>query len=254
MSAIHQSIRPHEPRSYRNRVNPGGLVRFRVRVMETDLQVHAASDLTTVTRELVLGYRHQLESYIGLWPDFVTTLAPWHLAGPAPALVRAMVEGARKAGVGPMAAVAGAIAEAVGRDLLSFSPQIVVENGGDVFLKTEEPVVVGIYAADSPLSLQIGLRVDSRRGPSGVCTSSGTVGHSLSRGRADAVCVVASSCAGADAAATAVGNRVVSQKDIPEAIAFGRRIEGLIGLVIIIGDKLGVWGDLEMVPLKGKKG
>jgi ApbE superfamily uncharacterized protein (UPF0280 family) len=248
------AIRPHEPRTYRNRVKPGGLVGFRVVVKETDLHVHAAEDLSSLTRESVLRYRHHLEGYIALWPEFAATLAPWRISGAAPALVREMAAAGRKCGVGPMAAVAGAIAEAVGRDLLAHTPQVVVENGGDIFLKTEGPAVVGIYAGESPLSLRIALRIDSRRGGIGVCTSSGTVGHSLSRGRADAVCVVADCCADADAAATAIGNRVAGKKDITEAIAFGRRIEGLSGLVIIVGDKLGMWGDIELVPVKGKKG
>ncbi len=253
MSTDPHPVHPHEARTYRKRVRPGGLFSFRVAVKETDLLVHAAVDLGAETRELVLRYRRHLESYIESRPAFAAALTPWRLDGPAPALVRAMAAAGLKAGVGPMAAVAGAIAEAVGRDLLALSPQVVVENGGDVFLKTEEPVVVGIYAADSPMSLRIGLRIDSRREPVGVCTSSGTVGHSLSAGRADAVCAVAAGCADADAAATAVANRVVRQRDIPEAIAFGRRIEGLRGLVIVAGDRIGMWGDLEVVPLRGKK-
>jgi ApbE superfamily uncharacterized protein (UPF0280 family) len=230
------------------------LVSFRVVVKETDLQVHAAEDFSGLTRELLLGYRRHLEAYIARCPDFVTALTPWQVTGAAPDLVRTMAAAARKSGVGPMAAVAGAIAEAVGRDLLTRTPQVVVENGGDIFLKTENPAVVGIYAADSPLSLRVGLRIDSRRQPVGVCTSSGTVGHSLSHGKADAVCVVAAGCADADAAATAVANRVRRRKDIPGAIDFGRRIEGVAGLVIIIGDRLGMWGDIDVVPLKGKKG
>ena len=254
MTPDHYAIRPHEPRTYRNRVKPGGLIGFRVVVKETDLQVHAAEDFSLLTREVVLRYRHHLERYIALWPEFAATLTPWRISGPAPALVRKMAAAGRKCGVGPMAAVAGAIAEAVGRDLLEHTPQVVVENGGDIFLKTAEPAVVGIFAGKSPLSMQIGLRIESRRTGIGVCTSSGTVGHSLSHGRADAVCVVADSCADADAAATAIGNRVAGQKDIPEAIAFGRGIKALAGLVIIVGDKIGMWGDLEVVPLKGKKG
>ena len=153
-----------------------------------------------------------------------------------------------------MAAVAGAMAECVGRDLLAFSRQVIVENGGDLFLKAAPPVVTGIFAGASPLSMKIGLRIDNARDGMGVCTSSGTVGHSLSRGTADAVCVVSRSCALADAAATAIGNRVRCADDIQHAIRFGRSIDGVLGIVIVIGEKLGAWGAVELVPLAGKKG
>ena len=86
-----------------------------------------------------------------------------------------------------------------------------------------------------------------------VCTSSGTVGHSVSFGKADAVCVVSSSCALADAAATAIGNRVAGSADIKDAIQRGKMIPGVGGILIIVGDKLGAWGGIEVVPLPGKK-
>jgi hypothetical protein len=80
------------------------------------------------------------------------------------------------------------------------------------------------------------------------------VGPSLSFGKADAVCVVSASCALADAAATAIGNRVQSGRDIPGAVEFGRGIRGVAGLAIIVGERLGVWGEVEIVPLARKRG
>jgi ApbE superfamily uncharacterized protein (UPF0280 family) len=153
-----------------------------------------------------------------------------------------------------MAAVAGAIAEYVGNDLLAYSEEVIVENGGDIFLKTDDPVQMAIYAGQSPLSMQLGLKVDSMDHPVAVCTSSGTVGHSLSMGCADAVCVVSDSCALADAAATAIGNTVADPRDISAAIEIGKRMEGLQGIAVIIEDKIGVWGKMELVPMAPKKG
>jgi hypothetical protein len=164
-----------------------------------------------------------------------------------------MIDAGENAGVGPMAAVAGAAAERVGNDLLLHSKEVIIENGGDVFIKTRHPVTVGIFAGKSPLSLKIGLKVHSENHSIAVCTSSGTVGHSLSFGRADAVSVVSASCPLADAAATAIGNRVRSRSDIARGIEFGKKIRGVEGVLIIIGDRIGVWGELELVPLKGKK-
>jgi ApbE superfamily uncharacterized protein (UPF0280 family) len=104
------------------------------------------------------------------------------------------------------------------------------------------------------LSRHIGLRVGGGGTPVGVCTSSGTLGHSLSLGAADAVCVASTSCAFADAAATAIGNRVDAAADISEAIAFGRGIDHVKAVVIIVGDRIGCWGAVELVALKAKKG
>lgn len=240
-------------RSYRNAILGSQLVHFQVAVKETDLMVSAPTLLESEARELILTHRGYLEAYIDQYPDFQRTLKPWRIIGPAPEIVREMALAGEKAGVGPMAAVAGAISEAVGKGLLQVSDQVIVENGGDVFFKTRLPVIAGIYAGNSPLSLNVGLKVDSTMHPVSLCTSSGTVGHSLSFGKADAVCVMSDSCALADAVATAVGNRVQSAGDISSAIHFGKKIPGVSGLVVIIGKDMGLWGRLEVIPLRGKK-
>lgn len=236
-------------RTYRNLIHKTGLVSFRVAVKETDLLVQAAVALEDPATELVLQHRGVIESYAHMYPEFLSTLAPWQIKGPAPAIIRDMTAAGKAAGVGPMAAVAGAIAAHVGAGLLSYSREVIVENGGDVFIKINDPGTVAIYAGRSPLSLKIGIKVYSDDQPLGVCTSSGTVGHSLSFGRADAVCVVSADCALADAAATAVCNRVTSAKDIQTAINFGKCIPGVQGLIVIIGDRIGMWGHMEIVSL-----
>ena len=145
-----------------------------------------------------------------------------------------------------MASVAGAIAEFVGNDLLDFSPEIIVENGGDIYLKSLKKRLIGIYAGESPLSGKVELEIDGQDTPLGVCTSSGTVGHSLSYGKADAVVVLSKSAALADAAATAIGNLIVQPEDIQSGIDFAKRVEGLKGLLIIKDDKVGFWGEIKI--------
>lgn len=243
-----------QPRTYRALVDTGRLTAFTVTVKETDLQVQAQSDLAVPARELVLEHRGYLEAYIRRHPAFLSTLEPWPLSGPAPGIVRDMVAAGAAAGVGPMAAVAGAVAAQVGQGLLARSAEVIVENGGDIFLKTAQAVTVAVFAGASPLSLKVGVRVGGGDCAFGVCTSSGTVGPSLSFGKADAVCVVSASCALADAAATAIGNRIQSRRDIPRAVEFGKGISGVTGLAIVVGDRLGVWGEVEIVPLGRKRG
>ena len=239
----------HQERTYRNLVDTEKLKTFQVVVQETDLLVHAAGKLMQETRELVLEHRGYVEAYIKSYPDFMTTLNPWRHAGPTPNIISDMINAGARAGVGPMAAIAGAIAENVGLGLLDFTDQVILENGGDLFIKINTPVTVGIYAGGSPLSMKVGLQLNCEKKPTAVCTSSGTLGHSLSLGKADAVCVVAESCALADAAATSIGNLIQSEADINVAIATGRRITEIAGVVIIVGEKIGAWGDLEIVPL-----
>ncbi len=243
----------YQERTYRNLVNTEKLLAFRVVVKETDLLVHAEKILKNETRDLVLEHRGYVEAYIKAHPGFAAALTPWRLDGPAPSIVTDMVRAGENAGVGPMAAIAGAIAEHAGRGLLKLTDHVIVENGGDAFIKTDRPLTVGIFAGKSPLSLRIGVRVAGGPEPKAVCTSSGTVGHSLSLGRADAVCVVADSCSVADAAATAIGNKVQSIADIEYAIGKGKCIENIGGIIIIVGEKIGMWGDLEVVSLKRKK-
>ena len=240
----------YQPRKYRNLIDSPKLQAYRVVVKETDLMVYTATRLENETKELVLEQRGYIEAFIKSHPDFASALIPWQLDGPAPGIIRDMVKAGENAGVGPMAAIAGAIAEQVGHGLLTMTDQVIVENGGDVFIKTNSSVTVGIFAGKSPLSLRIGIRLESGSKPEAVCTSSGTIGHSLSLGKADAVCVVADSCSIADAAATSIGNLIDSPADIENAIKTGRRIEQLRGIVVIAGEKMGMWGDLEVVPLK----
>lgn len=240
---------PYEPRTYRTRMARPGLVGFRVMIKETDLWVMAARDLSREVRELVLSERRQLETYIAAHPEFLTSLAPWPEDPFAPPLVREMITAGVRAGVGPMAAVAGAIAARVGLALGSLSDEIIVENGGDIFLRLHQPATVALYAGKSPLSGRVGLKIDPAGEPLGVCTSSGTVGHSFSFGRADAACVVAGNAALADAAATGLGNRVPDPEAIAAALAWVAAIPEILGAVVVVGDKLGACGQVELAPL-----
>jgi ApbE superfamily uncharacterized protein (UPF0280 family) len=241
-------------RTYRAQMNQAHLVSFRTVVQETDLMIQADHELTRVSRDLVLRYRGHIENYIARHGEFARTLVPWPASGPMPVIVQEMVAAARQVGVGPMAAVAGAVAQQVGQGLLSQSQEVVVENGGDLFIKLEKPATVGIYAGDSPLSMRVGVKIDSRAKPVAVCTSSGTLGHSLSLGVADAATVIADSCSLADAAATAIGNRVDSSSAVESAIEFGRTIGGIQGLVVICGETIGAWGAVDLEQLGGEKG
>ncbi len=238
-----------QPRSYRYWIKDGDLVSFNVTVKETDLYLRAQRSLKEEALKAILECRTSLERYIDHHPNFLTALEPLPVAEDTPQMVREMAEAAQGVGVGPMAAVAGAIAEGVGRKLMALSEEVIVENGGDIFLHIRKRRTVGVYAGDSPFTGRLALLIEPEETPLGICTSSGTVGPSLSLGRADAVIVLSPSAALADAAATAIGNRVQEVNDIPKGIAFARGIAGLRGVVIIEGDEIGVWGQVKLSTL-----
>ena len=239
----------YERRNYREWVKTDDLVQFEVIVKETDLLVSAERDLSRETRESVLKYRYQLETYVSMNPEFEKSLIPLEEDPGVPEIVEEMIRTSRLANVGPMAAVAGAMAESVSKDLLKLSREVIVENGGDIYLVASKERTIGIYAGDSPYSLKLGITVHPEETPLGVCTSSGTVGHSLSFGKADAVCILSKSAALADAAATSVGNIVRGKKDIELGLERGKEIEGVLGTLIIMEDKIGVWGNIRLVRL-----
>ena len=243
----------YNKREYRRLVaDSEGLISSFITVRETDLHILAAENTEEAGYDLVLRYRNQLENYIGAHPDFLTSLVPMTTDTLAPPMVKDMMKAAAAADVGPMAAVAGAIAEYVGRDLLGAGlDEIIVENGGDVFLKRKTDCVTAIFAGRSPLSQKVGIRIPEAVMPVGLCTSSGTVGHSLSLGEADAVTVLASTASLADAAATRLGNEISagSRKSINRALEIGGTIPGLLGVVIICGGQMGAWGSIDLVGL-----
>ncbi|HXX59269.1 MAG TPA: UPF0280 family protein [Dehalococcoidales bacterium] len=235
------------PRFYRHWSKDTDLVSFTVVEKETDLLIRAHSNLHKKALEIVLKQRALLEGYITRHPGFVTALEPYAVGTDAPLIAREMAEAAAEVGVGPMAAVAGAFAGFVGKELTRFSPEVIVENGGDIFMVLTKQRLIGIFAGNSPLSGKIALRIQPADTPLGVCTSSGTVGHSLSFGKADAAIVLSPSPSLSDAAATAVGNLVQSENDLEKAINFVKEVEGITGIAVIKGEKMAAWGKIDLV-------
>ncbi len=242
-------------RTYRALPDPGNLVSSFVKISETDLHILADREVADLAQKLVLQYRLQIEKYIRQHPEFASALLPLPADPLAVPIVKEMLAAGSTAGVGPMAAVAGVIAEYVGRGLLkSGCREVMVENGGDIFINRSEDCTVAIFAGESSLSLQTGLKLARNTMPIAVCTSSGTVGHSLSFGLADSVTVIAKSTPLADAAATRLGNEVGraagGSTGIKRALAKSRDIAGVLGVVVICGEKIGAVGDVELINLK----
>ena len=239
----------YQPRHYRRLAQAEGLVSFGVTAGESDLRIWAERQLRAEAAAALQAVRRQLIDYMRRHPEFAEAFEPLEPLAGAPEIVREMCDAARAAGVGPMAAVAGAVAEAVGRALMARSREVIVENGGDIFMATARERVVAVVAPGHKLSGRIGLTVPPAPEGLGVCTSSGRHGHSYSAGQADAAVVVARSAALADAVATAMGNRVQDEDDAAAAVEWALGVDGVIHALVICGETVATAGRLEIVPI-----
>jgi ApbE superfamily uncharacterized protein (UPF0280 family) len=240
-----------QPRFYREWVQSKDLITKRIVVKETDIFISSDVALDeNFLKDKIQNYRKQIEDYILTDKDFLVSLKPIDILRSAPQIVKDMAQAAKIAGVGPMAAVAGAIAQYLAKDLEDKTEELIIENGGDVFLKTKTKRRIAIYAGDSKLSGKIIFAIEAKNTPLGICTSSGTVGHSLSFGITDATIILAKSAILADAVATATGNIVKKPKDINKAINFAKSIKDVTAAMVIVGDLMSAWGDLKIEKAK----
>ena len=226
---------------------------FRAGYRETDLWVAVdtdsyCSEAERYTMDRIMFYRSVLEEHIAVYPEFRDSLVPVMAPAGVHPLLRDMYEAAQAAGTGPMSAVAGAIAQYTANDLISrFGlSEVIVENGGDIFLKLTSPATVAVFAGISPLSDKIGLVIRPEETPLSVCCSSGTVGHSLSFGIADACMIACRSGAQADAYATAFCNEVKNRDQVQQVTEMALKKPEIMSVVIIAGDKAGLGGSIEM--------
>jgi len=188
--------------------------------------------------------RSYLEDFIRKDPFFMLTLEPYDFqSDDAPEIVKQMIESSIVFGIGPMAAVAGAIAQfAVHSMMDSGATYAIVDNGGDICILNDQPIIVGIYAGSSPIR-DLAFELPARRTMLGICTSSGTVGPSISFGSADAATVISEDAALADAAATALGNAVQANGPLEECFQVIDR-PGIDGALVIRGEEMALWGDV----------
>jgi ApbE superfamily uncharacterized protein (UPF0280 family) len=223
---------------------------------QTDVLIKADSlEAIEAIKSSILRNRSALERYIASNPLFELSLEPVEIEEDAPRIVRLMAEAAYLAGVGPMAAVAGALAQlAVEEAVAAGAKNVLVDNGGDIFIHGDRSYVVAIHAGTSPLSNKLALEIPAERLPIAVCTSSATVGPSLSFGEADAATVLASSGALADAAATAVCNQTRGEpgQAVRAGLERARKISGIQAALVIYGAYLGSWGDLPRMVIAGE--
>lgn len=209
-----------------------------------------ASTYTQTIISEIQKQRSLLEQYIIYHKDFLPALSPIPLLENPPMIARLMSDAAEKVGVGPMAAVAGTIAQmAVNAAVHAGAQEAIVENGGDIYLHSHEEVIIGIFSGTPKLSKALALKVSPEMMPCAVCSSSSTMGHSKSFGNCDLATIVSKNAALADAAATYAANLVKTPHDINATLDTIMAIQGVNGILLVKDDRIGLMGELpELVP------
>lgn len=209
-----------------------------------EANIRIRSDRFDACVEAVLRCRQDLDLHIAGHPDFKTALSPLS-AVPASEFITRMYRASQAVGVGPMAAVAGAFAEAAALAAIDAGGrEAIVENGGDIFMVSDLEVCLGLFAGTSPLSGKLALRISPGHLPLAICSSSSTMGHSLSLGDCDLATVFSRDACLADCAATQAANLVKTEADIESALDVISAVSGVDGLLIIKGDKIGIKGQV----------
>lgn len=243
----------YKNRTYREHFRDDRWTGFVVECKESDLWigVDKASyrpEMPGYCNTLLQELRNVMDTYLEKDPCYAGSLIPCRPKADAPEIFHRMSEVSYRSHIGPMSAVAGAVAcHTVDALRKHFGiREVIVENGGDIYADITEDIDVSVFAGPSPLSEKVGLHIHASQAPLGICTSSGTVGPSLSFGKADAVMIICKDVLLADSYATAFANFIRKSEDIDPVLEKIGKIKEILAAVLIKDDKMGVIGKFEL--------
>jgi len=223
---------------------------YRLKYKYTDLFITSDREILKELEGPVLSFYKEIEKIISGEPAFERSLVPVEIKSYYPPFIKKMCHASRMFGVGPMAAIAGAVCDSIAESIAHNCRFLMIENGGDIFIKSTTGVKVGLYSSNSHFSDKLNIEFDAEQTPCGICSSSGHIGHSLSLGSSDLVTIMSDTTTLADAAATAVANSIKEQTDIEKAINQYKKNKEIKGLVIIKGNKIGIWGAIQLSSME----
>ena len=232
---------------YRKKTKGEGKYNWRVIYKYSDIVVSCDRDIRVELEKLIKDFYRIIESFIKLNPSFQKSLSPVTARPGYPPIIGEMCKRALVFNVGPMATVAGAVCDYIAGNLTLPISHLVIENGGDLYIKSKKDVDIGIYVKNKHFKDKINLKIKAAQTPCGLCSSSGSFGHSLSLGKSDLVSVLADTATGADGAATSAGNKIDTAGDISKIINIYKDIKEIKGLLIIKDSRIGIWGNIELI-------
>ena len=243
----------YRERSYRSRFSNDERRWFCVKFLESDLWIGVdngsySASMEADTYAMLVDLRRSMDAYLLMDPQYKAALTPYDAGLEAPDILKEMSKVSHKTGIGPMSAVAGAVASRVAEFLIDkFGvKEVIVENGGDIYAQAGSDMDIAVFAGQSPLSEKIGLHIPASDFPLGICTSSGTVGPSLSLGRADAVMIVCKDVLLADSYATAMANRISTVNDLQPVIDRIQNNPDILGAIVVKDDRMAICGQFEL--------
>ena len=236
---------------YRNKISAEGRYSFRLDYKYSDLFIICDRDISSELEEPVRGFYTDIETVISGRPVFEKSLVPLKARDHYSPVVKDMCRAGEVFNVGPMASIAGALCDHLAKSISRRCDFLMIENGGDVYIKSSSPLEVGIFTKNSYFKDKLTLLIGAGQTPCGICSSSGSFGHSLSLGKSDLVTVLSGNAIQADAAATAIANTIKCEEDIDAAIARFKKYSQIKGLIIIKNKRIGLWGQLQLAPVRG---
>ena len=235
---------------YRNNISIKDKYSYRLKYKYTDLFITSDRDIVSELEHPVLSFYTEIEKVIESDPVFGSSLVPVKVQNRYSPIIKKMCHAAKIFGVGPMAAVAGAVCDRIAEDIAAECGFLMIENGGDIFIKSADGVKAGLYSSSEYFSDRLNIIIDAENIPCGICSSSGKMGHSMSTGNSDLVTIMSDSATMADAAATAIANSIRKKADIERAMSRFKNKKEIKGMVIIKGDRIGICGAIQLASDK----
>jgi len=243
----------YKDRTYRKLFADSSLRSFSVSYKETDLWIGTDAGSYSVSMkdyalDIVSQLRNEMDAYLEKDPAYLSALVPYHPMPVAPMIFHFMSKASAQTGIGPMSTVAGAFDRLVADALCQRygCRDIVVENGGDIYANVSHDLDISVFAGQSPLSERVGIHIPAGTFPLGICTSSGTVGPSLSLGKADAMMIVCRDVLLADSYATAMANRIQTVDDLQTVIDLCQSVPEILGALAVKDDRMAICGEFEL--------
>ena len=210
-----------------------------------DTNLRVAGDHFELITQTIMAERKKLEQYIRQHPAFCSSLTPVTLQKNAPSIAKRMAAAAQLTGLGPMASVAGTLAQmGVEAAMAIRCTEAIVENGGDMYIYTKTPVTIGIYAGQNDISGNLAFCLKPENLPLAICSSSSHMGHSMSFGQCDLATVIAKNAALADSVATLTCNQICKDNDLEVVLNAAGETPGVSGILAVKEGKIGIWGKI----------